>query len=152
MTIQTRDLLPRLLGYLGLLPILASTMLMIFDPLHLMLWANILITYAVVILSFLGALHWAFAMVIKDLLITKRNEMFMWSVTPSLVAWIALFVPQTFGFLFLSFFFVFALVMDIKLAKLAHLPAWYIPMRLRLTMVVTFCLLTAAYLNKTGFI
>ena len=54
MTNQMKDRLPRLLGYLGLLPILFSTTLIFCDSNHLMLWRNMLLTYAVVILSFLG--------------------------------------------------------------------------------------------------
>lgn len=148
MTIQMKGRLPRLLGYLGLLPILLSTTLIFFDSHHVMLWRNLLLTYAVVILSFLGALHWAFAMSIENLTIEKRHAMLIWSVTPSLVAWAALFLPQTFGLLLLSCFFVFALLMDIKLAQLSRLPAWYLPMRFRLTIVMTFCLMTVAYFIK----
>lgn len=148
MTIQMKGRLPRLLGYLGLLPILLSTTLIFFDSHHVMLWRNLLLTYAVVILSFLGALHWAFAMSIENLTIEKRHAMLIWSVIPSLVAWVALFIPQTFGLLLLSCFFVFALLMDIKLAQLNRLPAWYLPMRFRLTIVMTFCLMTVAYFIK----
>jgi hypothetical protein len=113
-----------------------------------MLWRNLLLTYAVVILSFLGALHWAFAMVIENLATKKRNMMFIWSVMPSLMAWVALLIPQMYGLLLLSSLFVFALWMDIKLAQSTSLPAWYIPMRFRLTCVMTFCLMAVAYFIK----
>ncbi len=152
MTNQMQDRLPRLLGYLGLLPILFSTTLIFCGSYHLMLWRNMLLTYAVVILSFLGALHWAFAMSIENLSINKRHAMLVWSVVPSLIAWVALFIPQTFGFLLLSCFFVFALWMDIKLARLTSLPAWYLPLRFRLTIVMTFCLMAVAYHIKPALI
>lgn len=148
MTNQMKDRLPRLLGYLGLLPILFSTALIFFDSHYLEFWIKILLTYAVVILSFLGALHWAFAMSIENLAIKKRQAMFIWSVISSLIAWVALFMPPTFGFLLLSCFFVFALWMDIKLAQLTNLPAWYLPLRFRLTIVMTFCLMAVAYFIK----
>ena len=145
---QMNGRLPRLLGYLGLLPILVSTTLIFLDSHHLMLWRNLLLTYAVVILSFLGALHWAFAMVIESLATKKRNMMFIGSVLSSLMAWIALLIPQMYGLLLLSSLFIFALWMDIKLAQFSILPAWYLPLRFRLTFVMTFCLMAVAYFIK----
>ena len=138
--------LPRLLGYLGLVPIVFSTALIFIDAQHLMFWKNILLTYAVVILSFLGALHWAFAMTIETLTIKQRQSMMAWSVIPSLIAWLALFMPQVLGCILLSCFFVFALLMDFRLAKSASLPNWYLPLRFRLTLVMTFGLLAAAFI------
>jgi hypothetical protein len=140
--------LPKTLGYLGLIPIVVSTIMIFLDSYHLMFWRNMLLTYAVVILSFLGALHWAFAMTLDNLAAKKRQTMMVWSVLPSLIAWVALFIPPKFGFLLLSCFFVFALLMDIKLAKIVILPTWYIPLRFRLTVVMTSCLMATAFLLK----
>ena len=139
---------PRWLGYLGLIPILFSTTMLIFNPQHGMLWGNLLVTYAVVILSFLGALHWAFAMTLDRISVNQRHAMLVWSVMPSLIAWVALFLPQTLGCLLLSCFFAFALWMDIRLGRVASLPDWYLPLRFRLTTVMTVSLMTAAYLLK----
>ena len=47
-----------------------------------------------------------------------------------------------------SCFFVFALWMDIRLGRVASLPAWYLPLRFKLTTVMTLGLMTAAYLLK----
>jgi len=148
MAISIQAKWPRWLGYLGLIPIVFATTMLIFNRQHGMLWGNILVTYAVVILSFLGALHWAFAMTLDRLSINNRQAMFVWSVIPSLIAWAALFLPQTLGCLLLSCFFVFALWMDIRLGRVASLPAWYLPLRFKLTTVMTLGLMTAAYLLK----
>ena len=59
--------LPKTLGYLGLIPIVVSTIMIFSASYHLMFWRNMLLTYGVVILSFLGALHWAFAMTLDNL-------------------------------------------------------------------------------------
>jgi hypothetical protein len=45
------------LGYLGLLPFVIPTLLLGFDAPHTALWLHFLMTYAAVILSFVGALH-----------------------------------------------------------------------------------------------
>ena len=140
--------LPKTLGYLGLIPIVVSTIMIFSASYHLMFWRNMLLTYGVVILSFLGALHWAFAMTLDNLTAKKRQAMMVWSVLPSLIAWVALFIPPKFGFLLLSCFFVFTLLMDIKLAQTVILPAWYIPLRFKLTVVMTSCLMATAFLLK----
>jgi len=139
---------PRWLGYLGLTPIVISTIMLLVNSQHEMLWVNLLVTYAVVILSFLGALHWAFSMTLNHLSIKKRQSMMVWSVTPSLIAWVSIFLPQTLGCLLLSCFFVLALWMDIRLGTVTILPAWYLPLRFRLTILMTGCLVTAAYILK----
>ncbi len=152
MKIDHIKFVPKLLGYLGLLPIVISTALIFFDHHHSMVWRNLLVSYAALILSFLGALHWAFSMEMKDLSVKKRSAMMVWSVMPSLIAWIALLIPQIYGMLVLSGCFVLAFWMDANLAKSAHLPTWYIPLRFRLTFVVVFCLMATAYLFKTVLI
>jgi hypothetical protein len=48
----------------------------------------------------------------------------------------------------MSVLFVVSFFMDIQLMKSEAKPAWYIPLRFQLTVVVTACLLTAAFLVK----
>lgn len=139
---------PRWLGHLGLIPIVFCTIMLLVNREHGPIWGNLLVTYAVVILSFLGALHWAFAMTLDRLTNNQRHFMLVWSVIPSLFAWGALFLPQTLACLFLSVFFVLALGMDIRLGRVGSLPDWYLPLRFRLTTVMTLGLMTAAYVLK----
>lgn len=144
MKLESINFVPRLLGYLGLLPFIAPTIFLFIDSHHTALLINVLVSYGAVILSFLGALYWAFAMVIKDLTIKHRNTMLVWSVIPSILAWIAMLIPPLYGLAALTIFFVIVFLIDGRLSKLAHLPAWYLTMRLRLTVVVTFCLIIAS--------
>lgn len=140
--------MPKLLGYLGLLPFIIPTVFLFCDYHHFMVWRNVLISYAAVILSFLGAVYWGVAMIVKEMSIKKRNVMLAWSVIPSIVAWICLLIPQVYGLILLSVFFVISFFMDMQLTKSEAKPAWYIPLRFQLTVVVTTCLVTAAYLVK----
>ncbi len=139
--------LPKLLGYMGLLPIIAPTILLFFEGNHSIIWSHWLITYAAIILTFVGALHWAFAMTVNKLSEIERRLTFIWSVIPALIAWIALFMQAFYAYLVLVIFFVLNLSRDKKLPKNAGLPAWYLPLRSRLTYTVTTCLLLAAIHN-----
>lgn len=139
---------PRLLGYLGLLPFIIPTAFLFCDHHHFMVWRNLLISYAAVILSFLGAVYWGVAMIVKEMPIKKRNVMLSWSVIPSIVAWIGLLIPQVYGLTVMSIFFVISFFMDMQLMKFEAKPTWYLPLRFHLTVVVTTCLVTAAYLVK----
>ncbi len=99
-----------------------------------------LFAYGAVILSFVGALHWAFAMTLPGLSTRRRNESFVWSVVPALLAWIALLLsaPPASGLMIVGFAAQYA--QDRRLATRAALPAWYLPLRARLTAVACVCL------------
>jgi len=146
--INRTSFVPRLLGYLGLLPFIIPTFFLFYDHHHFMVWGNVLISYAAVILSFLGAVYWGVAMIVIEMSIKKRNVMLSWSVIPSIVAWICLLIPQVYGLIVMSVLFVISFLMDIQLTKSEAKPVWYIPLRFQLTVVVTTCLVTAAFLIK----
>lgn len=148
MKTENTNRMPRLLGYCGLLPFIIPTIFLFYDHHHFMVWRNLLVSYAAVILSFLGAVYWGVAMIVKEMAIKKRNVMLVWSVIPSVVAWVALLIPQVYGLILLSIFFVISFFMDMQLTKSEAKPSWYIPLRFQLTVVVTTCLVTAAYLVK----
>lgn len=139
---------PRLLGYLGLLPVIAPTLLLIFDPHHSLVWSHLLLSYAAIILVFVGALHWAFAMTIHALSPIQRRFAFIWSVIPSLVAWASLFINTFFASVLLAIFFILNLLKDKELSKIVIFPGWYLPLRSRLTFVVVTCLTMTAVWSK----
>ena len=56
-----------LLGYGGLLPFIATAFGSVLDGAHAALWLDALHAYGAVILSFVGALHWGFAMLATDI-------------------------------------------------------------------------------------
>jgi hypothetical protein len=142
--------LPKVLGYLGLLPFIIPTFFLFHDYHHLAMWRHFLITYAAIILSFVGALHWSFAMLLHDLPQDKQKWTFIWSVIPSLVAWIALSIPQFYSFFLLAAFFVLNLIKDKTLSNTVELPNWYITLRRNLTFVATSCLLVSGLLFRAG--
>ena len=147
------------LGYGGLLPFVALTTCALLSAEYRPVCQIALILYGAVILSFVGALHWAFAMTLPGLSASKRSESFVWSVVPALLAWPAAllmvaavrdsFVSATLGATIAAGLllagFISNFVQDARLASVARIPAWYLPLRLRLTVVACVCIAAAGY-------
>ena len=139
---------PKILGYLGLIPFIVPASLMYFDDQHhFAFWGYVLMSYGALILTFVGALQWAFAMTLSDLSMRQRKWMYGWSVVPSLVAWGAMLMSPMVAFLLIAIFMAFALWMDAQLGRLVSLPNWYLPLRIRLTTVAILSLTGALFLN-----
>lgn len=83
-------------------------------------------------------------MSVQDISAEQRSDRFIWSVIPALIAWIATLLPMPLGCLLLVIGFVAHLRQDRQLLRVMSLPAWYLPMRLRLSFVASVCLLLAA--------
>ncbi|ATR83083.1 DUF3429 domain-containing protein [Pseudomonas sp. HLS-6] len=152
MNLLSSTLPPRhvaLLGYGGLLPFIGLALLLPFSLEYRPLWSVALVTYGAVILSFVGALHWGFAMTVQDLSAEQRRDRFIWSVIPALVAWAATLLPVSWGCLLLIVGFVAHYWQDRQLFRVISLPVWYLPMRLRLTSVASLCLLLGAGVMAT---
>ncbi len=128
------------LGYGGLVPFvgLAAASLLGVQPRATSL---ALLAYGAVILSFVGALHWAFAMLLPQLAVMRRTWMYAWSTVPALMAWCALLLEPRVGSVMLVVAFALHYVQDRRLSAQGLLPAWYLPLRLRLSMVASVCLL-----------
>lgn len=129
------------LGYGGLLPFVALAAAAWVDQNHSGLWREALMAYGAVILSFVGALHWGFAMSQSDMTTHQRTNSFVWSVVPSLLAWVALLMTPKYAVMLLVAGFLIHFWQDRRLVQLVNLPAWYLPMRLNLTLVACVSLL-----------
>ena len=128
------------LGYAGLIPFLVFS-IGCWVPLPYVASAPaILTTYGAVILSFMGAVHWGVAMARKD---QHRDNYFIASIIPALIAWAALLLTQAMALVILLVGFIGLYVYDRSVEKAQALPGWYIPMRTRLTAVVVLCLASA---------
>lgn len=107
-------------------------------------WQAALLAYGATILSFVGALHWGFAMALRDIPAAQRTASFVWSVMPALMAWVALLTPPQVATALIVAGLCVHYWRDRRLAVQAGLPSWYLPMRLRLTWVACLCLLLGA--------
>lgn len=139
--------MPRLvawLGYGGLVPFVALALLGWLAPTTFGLWKAALLGYGAVILSFVGALHWGFAMASPGLSLAQRNACYAWSVVPALLAWPALLAPPVLATLLLVAGFAAHYRQDQRLARWTVQPPWYLPLRLRLTATACLCLVAGA--------
>lgn len=137
----------RWLGYGGLIPFIGTALVCWLEPNHRSLWLQMLLGYGAVILSFVGALHWGFAMVHPDTVGRPMNGMYAWSVMPSLLGWAALLTHPAAGATLLIAGFLTQYRQDLRLTRVLTLPAWYVPLRLQLTVVACLCLASVYFLE-----
>jgi len=102
-----------------------------------------LTSYAAVILSFVGAVHWGIAMLHPDMSEQDQSVFMTWSVVPALVGWVSLLLPEKTGLLLLITTFVIQYAADRQLALRFRVPSWYLRLRIGLTSVAVLCLLLA---------
>ena len=83
------------LGYGGLIPFVGLALaIWLLDPADRAGSSTALLGYGATILSFLGAIHWGFAM--RDASAQTRS-LLVWGVIPSLIAWVALLLNPVAG-------------------------------------------------------
>jgi Protein of unknown function (DUF3429) len=150
---DTPSRLAQQLGYAGLIPfILLPALLWIVRP-ELQAWVALALTsYAALIASFLGGIHWGMQKVNDvqpdSLASTNASSVqhrlhLVWGVTPSLVAWVALLMPSYAGLPLLAALLIACFLVDCKTYPSAGWTAW-LPMRQRLTAIATLSCLVAA--------
>ena len=137
------------LGYGGLVPFIFLAFAAVAGGIYGSLWNRALFSYGAVILSFVGALHWAFAMSLPDLDEPRRNSAFAWSVVPALLAWVALLLAPRPAAILLVVGFLAQYGQDRRLASAGALPAWYLPLRGRLTTVACLCLAVGGFAARS---
>jgi hypothetical protein len=79
-------------------------------------------------------------MILTGLSEAQRSTLFAWSVVPALLAWPALLFSPPLAAPLLLIGFITHYLQDRRLARQATLPAWYLPLRLRLSIVACVCL------------
>ena len=131
----------KILGYAGLIPFIVFSTgtwmtLPLMENAH-----TALMTYAAIILSFMGAIHWGLAMSQNS---SHANLQLAGSVVPALLGWLALLIPMLYGYGLLALSFVVLYFADKLAGDNALVPSWYLPMRVKLTTVVVLCLVFAA--------
>ena len=125
------------LGYAGVIPFIAAGLLVTDLPQELVIKA--IHSYAAIILTFIGAIHWGRSL--WDESVTNKSLLPGISVLPSLVAWLSFFLPATYALSLLVVSFALLLLFDFR--QYASIP-WFRKLRLNLTLMVCtsliFCL------------
>jgi hypothetical protein len=132
--------LSHLLGFAGLIPFFLMMLgVWLADAAWLHDFIRGQLAYGIVILSFLGGLHWGAAMLSKELSLPDTKKALLWGVTPSLIAWSATLCGG-FGFAVLMAGFIAAWQADKRLFPCYEMPSWLLALRLRLTVAVVLML------------
>lgn len=139
-TLSGNEKIAKTLGYAGLIPFITFSIGCWIKIPYLYNTVYALITYAAIILSFMGAIHWGMAMSKTD---NKQSKYFITSVLPALAAWFSLLIPEFFSLIVLLTGFLLLISYDLAVEKSQGFPNWYIPMRIRLTFIVLLSLITA---------
>ena len=131
--------MPFVLGFGGLIPFVFCVIIIILDIDFSFNPTKALLYYGSVILSFVGAISWGFAT--REQTKKKlRQYLFLWSVLPALLAFLALLISDTKSFLLLILGFLIAYLVDKKINQKLNIPSWYMFLRLNLTVIVILCL------------
>lgn len=136
------------LGGAGTLPLIIATPVAFWVPqLFDISVLHVAVTYAAVILSFLGGMHWglASAALARDDHALDAAHVLAFSVVPSLIGWIALLLPGRMGSIVLAFSFMTMLLLDRFMMQLDYAPRWWMRLRVSLTAVVVPLLLLLAF-------
>ena len=128
----------RILGYAGLLPFLLALLVMLVSPVF---GTRMMLAYAAVILSFVGAIHWGLALERRH----QAATTFVASILPALLAWLALLMPSMAGLLTLSAGLLLWRGWE-RLGSPPAVPSWFRRLRNHLTAGAVLALLVATLL------
>lgn len=147
-------LLPVVLGLAGLIPFVALSVVSGTVSADTAGAARLgLVAYAAVILSFLGGVHWGFALMTVDPPGVQRARYGL-GIMPSLVGWAGLLVTFagliTIGLLIEAAGFVALTIVEGRAAHNGHLPPGYMGLRYVLSAVVIACLVSVCLVRVFG--
>jgi hypothetical protein len=132
------------LGFGGLLPFVALTAMALFFP---GAWYGVLLTalaqYGAIILSFVGALQWGYA-VRSHPGSDGAMARYGWSVMPALIGWISLVLPVWTALRVQALALVLCALMDATWLRLRDAPEWLMPLRWVLTAIGATALVIAS--------
>jgi hypothetical protein len=125
----------RLLGHAGLLPFVACALLTwVVNVEALPHVTRALSAYAALIVSFLGGIHWGLAF----RLTAPPASLFAWGVLPSLVAWLAVLMPDDAGLVVHGVMLLVCYGVDRRVYPAQGIGHW-LTLRFRLSTVAAVC-------------
>lgn len=134
------DAFAKRLGYAGLAPFIVGALLVwLVWPEARPYVANGLSSYAAVIVSFLGAVHWGLAMRQGR----PAPRLYLWGVTPALVAWVAVVMPPYAGLVVHGVMLATCYAVDRKVYPAQGVSGW-LKLRFRLSAVASLCCFVGA--------
>ena len=142
--IRTAPAAVLVLGFGGLLPFMGLALLAAWVPERgYAYFIATLAQYAAVICSFVGALHWAYA-VRDDARGAEAWRRYGFSVIPALAAWLALQTPVWTALRLQAGILLACLAVESRLPSTRQWPAWLAPVRYVLTLIAALSLAAAS--------
>lgn len=137
---------PLYLTLLSALPFIALSGMIAMHMDQQTILLHFLMTYAAVILSFLGGIHWGLAVLHYPKNPNQAVLMLFESIVPPLLAWSLMLVDQVYLRL-LSFAFLYALVWGIDSVLYNHkiIPQWFFNLRCVVTPIVVVSIYVAYF-------
>ena len=135
-----------LFGFLGLFPFIFGLIDLWINYPNLYFYTNITKNYAVVILTFLGAVYWGVILNSRDIKTLSEKVKVLtiiWSIIPSFFGIIILTIENKFSLIILSLGFFFLHIIDEIYYNLLFFPKWYILLRRALSSIVIIILISA---------
>jgi hypothetical protein len=129
-----------ILGLAGLLPFAAQAVFSwLSPPAELTGVLRSQTHYAASILTFLGALHWGVTLASPQVKDGRAVTRMLWSVTPSIFAWIVTLYPTRMALPLLWAGLLLAFVIDWMLYRDTPVPRWFMTLRAVLTAGALAC-------------
>ncbi|HQT38347.1 MAG TPA: DUF3429 domain-containing protein [Acidocella sp.] len=154
-----------LLTVAGLIPFLITGLVILFDPLQSPIATQVLVSYGAVILSFIGAVHWGFALrdtahpvqgvPLTPATLGAERQLLTFGVVPALIGWIALIAMIHFNapafalFLLLVGFFITIVVETIGKGR-GVVAGNYLALRWAVSIVVLIIFLVVLFAILSG--
>ncbi len=134
------------LGVFGLAPFLGlAGAAVLLDGDHASLAQRALIAYGATILSFLGGIHWGFALREPAAAKERLAGVLAVGVAPQLLGWASLLAPHPAGLWLVAVAILAFVLADRRLATEALAPAWFIRLRAPLSISAALCLAAGTF-------
>ncbi len=154
-----------LLSVAGLIPFIVLGAVVLLDPLDTPIAIEVLISYGAVILSFIGAVHWGFALrdtaypvggvPLTPAVLGAERQLLIFGIVPAIIGWVALLAMIHFNapalalFILLAGFFIAIVVETIGKGR-GVVAGNYLTMRWAVSIVVLLILTFLLFAVLTG--
>ena len=135
--------------YLGTVPFVVCVFFLLFGKmvglgLYRPLAAQAIISYAAIVVSFLGGIQWGIGLSTIDQQPHTARSLFLLSIVPSLLAWAMLFLPVSTSRIIVAIFLVgFVWIIDALLHLQKVIPDWFFRLRSIISCVIIGALIAA---------
>ena len=133
-----KERLIKILTYCGSIPFIFLTYLIFSKTTHFLAFnvTLMLVSYGAIILSFISGMHFSYA-ILQD---KMHIRLLFLSNIVALVSWLCLLINFKLALVVIIMGYIFNLIIDFVSYKNLVLEKWFFNLRLRISLIVIFCL------------